>query len=101
VARRGRGAPQIRLALIEDPAEVWRRVDWIRALDCGAGETSWSSGVGQKSPALGRSEDVLGNSKMPEGVVIGVFCVSPGLMGIWLYALTRLILEESEQQKSW
>jgi hypothetical protein len=38
-----------------------------------------------------------GNSNRPKGVVMAVFLMSSGCTGIWLYALTRSILEKKQQ----
>jgi hypothetical protein len=43
--------------------------------------------------ALRRPKDINGNSKRPKGVVMAVFWMSLEWTGIWLYALTRSILE--------
>jgi hypothetical protein len=51
--------------------------------------------------ALRRPKDMKGNWKRPKGVVIAVFYISAGWEGIWLYALTRSILEKTEQPISW
>jgi hypothetical protein len=47
--------------------------------------------------AFRRQKDMKGNSKRPKGVVIAVFCISAGWTGIWLYALTRSILEKTSR----
>jgi hypothetical protein len=38
-----------------------------------------------------------GNSNRPNGVVMAVFYISSGWTGIYLYALTRSVLEKKEQ----
>jgi hypothetical protein len=42
-----------------------------------------------------------GRLEKPNGVVMAVFCISSGWTGIWLYTVTRSILEQTERPKSW
>ena len=49
-----------------------------------------NAGVGRQ----GIEKDILKNSKRPNGVMIAVFLMSSGAMGIWWYPRTRSITEK-------